>query len=131
MNINIEQEIVKKFVRKNRQERIIWELSNVKKREDVVWRNFSGPNIFFEECLHPTEYMSDTYLEDYLFKLTGVSTVYYMGEDYIGNLSLKEATNRAYGLTCIIYCGKGIGYYQGEQYIGKPPRFMLIDEKRS
>lgn len=130
MNINVEKEIVKKFVKKNKQERIIWELSNVKKRDEVVWRRFNEPDIFIKECLHPANYMWSTRLEQYLFELTGVSTVYYMGEDYIGSLSLKEATDRAYGLTCIIYCGKGIGYYQGEQGIRKPPRFMLIEKKR-
>lgn len=135
MNIYIEQEIIKNYVRKNKQERIIWELNNVKKRGDVVWRRFNGPNNFIKECLHPINYMSNICLEEYLLKLTGVSTVYYMGEDYIGEdyigtLSLKEATNRAHdGLICIIYCGNGIGYYQGEQGIGKPPRFMLIKGK--
>lgn len=33
------------------------------------------------------------------------------------------------GVVCIIYCGKGIGYYQGEPGYGAPPRFMLLAEK--
>lgn len=50
-----------------------------------------------------------------------------MGESYIGEISLKEAVENADGgEICIIYCGKGIGYYQGEQIIGAPSRFMLL-----
>lgn len=56
--------------------------------------------------------------------------MYFIGEDYIGDLSLKEAVERASeGEICIIYCGEGIGYYQGEQEKGAPPRFMLLKEK--
>lgn len=29
----------------------------------------------------------------------------------------------------VSYCGNGIGYYQGEQEKGAPPRFMLLKEK--
>ena len=55
-------------------------------------------------------------MQTYLYNLSKKSNVYFIGEDYIGDLSLKEAVERASeGEICIIYCGEGIGYYQGEQ----------------
>ena len=47
-----EQEIIKKYVRKNNQDRILWELSTPRKRNVVFW-NFSGSDVFNENCLHP------------------------------------------------------------------------------
>ena len=63
----------------------------------------------------------------YLFELSAASDVYYMGESYIGHLFLEQAAE--IGVVCIIQCGKGIGYYQGEPGYGAPPRFMLLAEK--
>ena len=126
MSRAIEEEIIRKYVKKDRQERIIWELNNPKKREEIVWR-LHRPDIFIEKCLHPIEYMSKDVMRKRLFELSGVSEVYFIGEGYIGYLSLEQASERANtGEICIIYCGKGIGYYQGEQEIGKPPRFLLL-----
>ena len=129
VNMNhTEQEIIKKYVRKNKQDRILWELSTPRKRDAVFW-NFSGTDIFNENCLHPIKYMQKEEMEKYLFKLSGTSEVYFIGESYIGYLPLNQATERAsMGEICIIYCGKGIGYYQGEQEIGKPPRFLLMQK---
>lgn len=126
---DIELEIIKKFVDKGKQERIIWELGNAKKRENIMLMRFAGPNVFSAKCLQPVEYMSSAVMEETLLRLGGTKDVYYMGEGYIGELSLKEAVAEANaGDICIIYCGNGFGYYQGEQEIGKPPRFMLIQK---
>ena len=128
MSRTIEEEIVKKYIIKNKQNRIIWELNNPKKRNNVIWR-FHRPDIFSEKCLYPVEYMDRSGMNKYLFELSGASEVYFIGESYIGYLSLNQATELASkGEICIIYCGKGIGYYQGEQEIGKPPRFLLMQK---
>ncbi len=122
----IENEIVQKYVVSNKQERIKWELSNSKKRE-AISKHFHKPTIFKTECLYPINYMDKTEMQTYLYNLSKKSNVYFIGEDYIGDLSLKEAVERASeGEICIIYCGEGIGYYQGEQEKGAPPRFMLV-----
>ena len=69
-------------------------------------------------------------MKNYLHKLSGAENVYFIGEDYIGKMLLEQAAERANeGEICIIYCGYGIGYYQGEQEKGAPPRFMLLEEK--
>lgn len=130
MKINdIEIEIIKKFVNTSKQERIIWELSNPKKRKDVVFMRFPGPHIFKENCLQPVAYMSEVEMEKQLFQLGHVQDVYYIGESYIGKMALKDAARRANdGEVCIIYCGNGIGYYQGEQEYGSPQRFLLMQK---
>ena len=128
-NNKFEDEIIKKYVIKNKQERILWELSSAKKRDQVFWR-FAGSEIFKNECLQFTEYMAPGELEEYLFKLTHVNKVYFIGEDYIGEMTLKEATLKmSKGEICIIYCGNGIGYYQGEEDGGNRPRCFLIEKK--
>ena len=87
---------------------------------------FPSPEIFDINCIQLVGYMPPDELEGYLFRLSRVEEVYFIGEDYIGELSLREATLRANtGELCISYCGKGIGDYQGEQEQGKPPRYLL------
>lgn len=57
MNSNIESEIIKQFVIKNKQERVIWELSNSKKRKSIFWK-FAGADIFKNDCLNKLDNMS-------------------------------------------------------------------------
>lgn len=122
-----EIEIIKKYVVKNKQERILWELSNAAKRERVVFTRFPGSILFKEDCLRPVEYMTDTEIETRLLELGGTREVYWMGESYIGPLTLGEAVRRVFdGEIGILYCGNGIGYYQGEEDYGGRPRYLLI-----
>ena len=102
---------------------------DIQKRKDIIW-HFHKPDIFKEACLHPVDYMDQEAMKNYLHKLSGAENVYFIGEDYIGKMLLEQAAERANeGEICIIYCGNGIGYYQGEQEKGAPPRFMLLAEK--
>ena len=126
MNNRIEEEIVKMFVKKNKQARLIWEFRDPQKRQSIMIRKFASPGIFEDSCIQPAVYMPPNMLESCLFKLSKAEEVYYIGESYIGESSLHEAALRANtGEMCIIYCGKGIGYYQGEQEQGRPPRYLL------
>lgn len=123
---NTEEEIIKLFIAKNKQERILFELRNHKKRDSVFWR-FAGPNQFKTDCLQPIGHMSCKELEKLLFAHSGASDVYYIGTSYIGVLSLQQAVRNVHmGEICIVYCGNGFGYYQGEQEYGAPPRFLLV-----
>lgn len=122
---SVEAEIVKNFIRKDKQERILWEFNNPRKRESVIWR-FCSPALFKNECLQSVAYMSSEKLEEFLIRQSGVKEVYFIGENHIGTLPLKQATiNAGRGEKCIIYCGKGLGYYQGEEEYGSVPRFLL------
>ena len=35
------------------------------------------------------------------------------------------------GMGGIIYFGNGVGYFQGEQYIGPPDRYILVKKQRN
>lgn len=95
-------------------------IRHVKKRENIMLMRFAGPNIFAPKCLQSVEYMSSAVMEEMLLRLGGTNIVYYMGLGYIGELTLKEAVAEAHaGDICTIYCGNGVGYYQGEIEEGK------------
>lgn len=129
MNRNIEKEIVRYFVAADKQERILWELSSERKREDVFWR-FSGSQVFNSKCLRPISCMQADVMEAFLLEQFKSENVYFLGESYIGELKLKEAVKKASaGEICIIYSENGIGYYQGEQEFGSSPRFLLLRKK--
>lgn len=129
---SIELEIIKKYINKDKQERIIWEFGNSKKRDNIMLERFAGPDIFNKNCLQLLEYMPPDVMEKYLFQLSRAKDIYFIGQDYIGELPLKQAINRANtGEICIIYCGNGIGYYQGERECGNPPRFLLLQKKEN
>ena len=124
----IEEEIIRKFIAKERQSRFLWEFRSQRKRSSVFW-HFAGSNVFKSECLHPVAYMTSDKMRKWLLQHSGSKDVYFIGESYIGALSLDEAVTKAqYGEICIIYCGKGTGYYQGEPENGKTPRFLLLSQ---
>lgn len=119
-------EFIKRFVISNKQERLIWELESPKKRKTLFW-HFSGRNIFKNECLQKMDYMPVDELEAKLYKLSKTKVVYFIGASYVGEISLKEAVEKAsFGEICVIYCGNGVGYYQGEEDRGNTPRYFLI-----
>ena len=119
-------EFIKRFVISNKQERLIWELESPKKRTTLFWR-FAGGNLFKDGCLQETDYMTVDELEAELYQLSKTRVVYFIGASYVGKLSLKEAVEKAScGEICVIYCGNGIGYYQGEEDRANTPRYFLI-----
>lgn len=125
INYAIEELIIKQFVVKNKQERILWELQSSKKREMIFWK-FAGPNIFKKECLEYVNYKTPNELEQYLKIRDGNTKVYYIGEGEIGEISWNEAINRIYaGNICIVYRDNGVGYYQGEEEGGDRVRCFL------
>ncbi len=127
----IEVEIVKKYIIPSKQERIIWEFSNPKKRSEIVFQRLHDYKILKSDCLKPIKYLSPSELEKCLFELSKAQEVYYIGLNYIGPRSLRDAVEATdSGDICIIYCGNGIGYYQGEQYYGGAMRFILVEKEQ-
>lgn len=129
MICDTEVEIVRKYVIESRQDRIIWELTKPEKRKHIMLRRFPGVALFKEDCLQEIKYLPPDELERKLFQLSKSRNTYFIGESHIGELTLREAVKRAdMGDICIIYCGNGVGYYQGEEY-GPPPRYILLERK--
>lgn len=127
MNINLsEVEIVRKFIRRNKQERILWELSSPRKRKEIAY-HLSTPDIFMPQCLNPVSLDAKWTVADY-FEGKGIFNVYYIGMHYIGEMTVKDAIEESCCDMCIIYYGNGIGYYQGEEAKGGPPRYLLLEK---
>ena len=123
-NIEIEEEIIRYFIIKNKQERILWELNNPKKCDGVFW-HFSDTTLLKSECLQKIPSVR-TISEESLFQLGQSKNVYFIGESYIGNISLANASEKANsGERCIIYFGRGTDYFQGEREYGNAERFLL------
>lgn len=111
----IEQEIVQTYIVKNKRKRILWELDNPKKREYILFNRFLGIDNWKKGCLQPVEYLTSEKLSYYLAEKSKKKEVYFIGEDYIGSLPIKNAVERTRkGEWCMIYCGNGYGYFQGE-----------------
>ena len=126
---NIELEIIETFIKRDRQERIIYELGNVKKRDTILIRRFAGPDVFKQDCLRPLDDLSPSKIWEYLFQIGNNRKVFFIGEERSEELTLEEAVTRAQaGEFCIIYYGNGRGFYQGEQEFGNTHRFMLLSE---
>ena len=122
MDSVIEQEIIRLFFRKDRQERLYWELSG-KKRAEFFW-HLAGTRELKENCLHNLS-GDKRPLKQILREAGAGSTVYFLGSSHIGSLPLDDALTRAaQGEMCLIYLGKGTGYWQGEQATTQP-RYLL------
>lgn len=128
----IEQEIVQTYIVKNKRKRILWELDNPKKREYILFNRFLGIDNWKKGCLQPVEYLTSEKLSYYLAEKSKKKEVYFIGEDYIGLLPIKDAVERTRkGEWCMIYCGNGYGYFQGEGGCIKPARYLLHSSNSS
>lgn len=128
----IEQEIVQTYIVKNKRKRILWELDNPKKREYILFNRFLGIDNWKKGCLQPVEYLTSEKLSYYLAEKSKKKEVYFIGEDYIGSLPIKNAVERTRkGEWCMIYCGNGYGYFQGEGGCIKPARYLLHSSNSS
>ena len=134
MDKEIEMEIIKAFVNKNMQERFLFELCSPKKRKNGIGRLCHQYDKIFNR-----DYMIEIPKDD--LNLTGIgsmlknheinSNCYLISydEEIDGMyLPLMQALERVVGLgmPSIISCITGkLAYFEGEQEIGMPPRFIL------
>ena len=122
--MDTEQEIIRLFFRKDRQERLYWELSG-KKRSEFFW-HLAGTRELKSACLH--DLAGDKRPLKQLLRQSGAGeNVYFLGSSHIGPTSLEDALHRAeQGELCLIYLGNGIGYWQGEQNPTQPRALLFV-----
>lgn len=126
-DMDIRKEIIKNYINKNKQERILWELNNPRKAEDAIWKLHHAQDLLKEDVIRPIQYMDSKKMKDYFHKVGATSEVYYIGHEDLGYIELDKAVkNASEGDVCIVYLGNGIAYYQGEEVPGGTPRYMLI-----
>lgn len=132
-----EKRIVKRFFSKRIQDRVIFELSSEKRRVEALNRLCHN----YEKTLIP-EYMIEipTPNSDYqeiatLLKKQGATNECYViswNEEIDGKkLPLNEALKKVvgYGMPSIVSCIEGkLAYFEAEQVVGSPPRFLLKRE---
>lgn len=75
MNAEIEKEIVRYFIRKDRQDRIAWELQSKRKRDSIMWK-LCDTRLFEKEVLYPQPYLSPKDLAEKLTDLGAQKTIY-------------------------------------------------------
>jgi len=132
MDILYEQAVVKNYFVKHYQERVIFELSNKKKRRnafDRLCHNYDEllDNRFMEKCIE------SNYLEIYrILKSYGASDSCYVlsynslidGKYMELDKALKIAVG--YGMPSLIVCESNkLAYFEAEQVQGAPPRYIL------
>lgn len=134
MNKNLEEEIIRFFFIKEKQDRVIWELSNPKKRRNCLWKICDqGYSMLNPKCIRNIKFMDSDALESALVMRGANQPKYYIGEDWADilsdNISLKQAIeNVLYGdwAPGLLYFGNGIAYFEGLQHIGAPERCILV-----
>ena len=90
--MDTEQEIIRLFFRKDRQERLYWELSG-KKRSEFFW-HLAGTRELKSACLH--DLAGDKRPLKQLLRQSGAGeNVYFLGSSHIGPTSLEDALHRA------------------------------------
>ncbi len=120
MNLQIEQEIIKRFVSPMKQKRLLYLAQKPKKRADLIW-SFHASEILWEKCLVEIpgkEQYSNTIHE--LMENLGASEKCY-GISGIEEIDGKEGKLIefleivvGYTIGTILYCPKtNIGYFEG------------------
>ena len=134
VNKDLEEEIIRLFFLKEKQDRILWELSTIKKRKNCLFKICDqGFSMLKTEYIRYIKFMKSDELQNILLKQGAIRPMYYIGEDWadilIENISIKQAIeNFLYGdwSPGLLYFGNGIAYYEGLQHIGAPRRCILV-----
>jgi len=132
LDSRIEEEIVRCFIQKNRQDRIIWELQSKRKRDSVMWK-LCDTHLFKREVLYPQRYLPPKNLAEKLEALGAQKTIYMIAFDEMYELedcSVLEGIERQWDNPYLLYYGNGLGYFEGMQEDGAPERCILISVER-
>ena len=131
MDIQIEQMVVEAFIVKRKKERALYELQNLKKRHDFIWRI---DDYIDERFLVKVQSPITTYLDVYHmlkeYKVPDLCYIFSIDRSDDGtSMPLKEALQRKVFLgPALISCDHGkIAYFEGEMDL-KPTRYLIINK---
>lgn len=139
MNTDLEQDFIESFCAARIRERLHFELSLPRRRKEGLNRfSHQFTNILIEKYMFElTKPNSDPQATLSLLKSHGADTEGYcltLNPKIDGQtLPLSEALQEAVGcgLPSIIICGKGLAYFESEQEVGPPKRFVLKRDRHS
>lgn len=136
MDKETEREIVSCFLKKEKQERILWELQSRKKRSQVMWK-ICDTTLIDERCIHKVSYSSAEELIEECKKRGASMKPYIFRLDYIGSLPQDISIPHAIEMVmdgwwnpCLLYLGNGVAYFQGMQEKGAPERCILLSKNK-
>ena len=125
MDIQIEKEMVKYFIMKNRKKRTQWELENPKKRDEGISRFINGT--YLNSKLFIPIYDKDCKnVLSMIKKMGGTDTAYVMSASGCEYVSSKEGVAIGQYYECMfVYFGSGIAYYHEEWDGGSKGEYLL------
>lgn len=137
--LQLEKEIIRLFVRREKQHRMFWELDNPQKASGALAKMWLLET-FKPQCMHKIPRMSEHDLAKYLIRLGAERPICYDGMtaewntdwDYIqlfrNNVSIQQALNGAaeWGTPYYLYFGNGILYYEADAMDYSPSERQMI-----
>ena len=103
-----------------------------KEREDRYFRYHNGEYIDELLVVEKVDQMPEEYTVKRLLELGAEKRCFLLANGVSGVFTLEVGIEEAYicGLGAVIYCGNGVGYFQGEQCYGSPERWILVNKNK-
>lgn len=130
MDAQMEKEMVKHFIVKNRQMRTQWELETARRRGNGISRFTNGfyLNTGLFIALHNQD---DESVLRMIKKMGGADKAYVMSSSYCDFFSARKGLKLARYNECMFaYFGNGVGYYHEEWEGGKTGEYLLQANKQ-
>lgn len=107
-------------------------IQSKRKREDIWFRYNHGKFIDESNIKHRVNAYGKDYIYNILMSEGGNKTCFLIccGESGIYNTWEGLVRLMPNGLGGMLYLGNGVGYFQGEQSIGSPERYVLVNHKK-
>lgn len=126
------EEMIDLFFVKKRRERMKYVFSSKEKRREAYFRYNSGDYIDKSFIKYQVNKLSMQDIYKMLIEEGGNKKCFMISCSESGLYNTEDALKRAMnnGLGAMLYLGNGVGYFQGEQYIGSPERYILVNDKK-
>lgn len=126
------EEMIEMFFEKKWRKRLKFKLIPKEKRVENYYDYHNGEYLD-ESCIKYC--VNKSSIEDIcniLLKEGGNKKCFFFSCSESGIYDMRKGIENAMdnGMGAIIYLGNGIGYFQGEQYIGSPERYILVNKKK-
>lgn len=128
----IAEEMIDMLFLKKWRKRLKYDLIEEKRRNEKYFRYHNGEYIDKSIIKYKVNTMDFDDIYAILIKEGAKDQCFWMADGDSGILSTKEGFNRSLsgGMGAMLYLGNGIGFFQGEQYIGSPERYILVNNKK-
>ncbi len=132
MDEDIIEEMVDTLFAKKWRKRAKYDFGSRKRRETAFFRYNSGEYLDSAAIKYNVTKLSEEEIYSLIQKEGGEQKCFAIMCLKNGIYDSLEGINEVMkgGMGGIIYFGNGVGYFQGEQYIGPPDRYVLVKKQR-